>query len=77
MATILLAEDEPPMRLEDAAFRRYPRQTQLLLLVLVGVIEHFGYRQLTAWRCVRAFWGSWRGDRRWGRWGIGDWTLVQ
>lgn len=53
--------------LEDAAFRRYPRLRHLLLLVLVGVIEHFGYRQLTAWWCVRAFRDFWHGDIRWGR----------
>ncbi|HYE90036.1 MAG TPA: glycosyltransferase family 2 protein, partial [Terriglobales bacterium] len=53
--------------LEDVAFRRYPRVAHLLLLVVVGIVEHFGYRQLTAWWGVRAFWDAWRGDRRWGR----------
>ncbi len=53
--------------LEDMAYRRYPRLRDLLRLVLVGVAENLGYRQLTAcWR-TRAFWDYWRGDLAWGR----------
>jgi cellulose synthase/poly-beta-1,6-N-acetylglucosamine synthase-like glycosyltransferase len=37
--------------LEELSFRRYPRTTDLLILASVGVIENFGYRQLTTyWR---------------------------
>ena len=35
--------------LEEMSFRRYPRLRDLLLLVFCGVIENFGYRQLTTW----------------------------
>ncbi len=53
--------------LEDMAFRRYPRIRDLALLVLVGVAENLGYRQVTAWWRARAFWDYWRGDLGWGR----------
>ena len=37
--------------LEEMSFRRYPKVRHLLLLAAVGVIENFGYRQLTTyWR---------------------------
>ena len=37
--------------LEEMSFRRYPRVRHLLLLAALGVIENFGYRQLTTyWR---------------------------
>jgi cellulose synthase/poly-beta-1,6-N-acetylglucosamine synthase-like glycosyltransferase len=35
--------------LEEMSFRRYPKVRQLLLLAALGVIENFGYRQLTTW----------------------------
>ena len=35
--------------LEEMSFRRYPRVRQLLLRAALGVIENFGYRQLTTW----------------------------
>jgi hypothetical protein len=34
--------------LEEVSFRRYPRTRDLLMLVAIGVLENFGYRQLTA-----------------------------
>jgi cellulose synthase/poly-beta-1,6-N-acetylglucosamine synthase-like glycosyltransferase len=52
--------------LEDIAFRRYPSVRDLGLLVLVAVLENFGYRQLTVWWRVRAFWEYLRGDLSWG-----------
>jgi cellulose synthase/poly-beta-1,6-N-acetylglucosamine synthase-like glycosyltransferase len=37
--------------LEEMSFRRYPKIRQLLWLAAIGVIENFGYRQLTTyWR---------------------------
>ncbi len=37
--------------LEEMSFRRYPKVRHLLLLAALGVIENFGYRQLTTyWR---------------------------
>ena len=37
--------------LEEMSFRRYPKVRHLLLLAMLGVVENFGYRQLTMlWR---------------------------
>jgi cellulose synthase/poly-beta-1,6-N-acetylglucosamine synthase-like glycosyltransferase len=52
--------------LEDISFRRYPRIRDLGLLILAAIIENIGYRQLTVWWRVRAFWEFWRGDLSWG-----------
>ena len=52
--------------LEDITFRRYPRPRDMALLVGAAVLEHLGYRQLTVWWRVRAFWEFWRGDLSWG-----------
>jgi cellulose synthase/poly-beta-1,6-N-acetylglucosamine synthase-like glycosyltransferase len=52
--------------LEDITFRRYPRVSDMALLVGAAVLEHLGYRQLTVWWRVRAFWEFWRGDLTWG-----------
>jgi cellulose synthase/poly-beta-1,6-N-acetylglucosamine synthase-like glycosyltransferase len=52
--------------LEDITFRRYPRFADVALLVVAAVLEHLGYRQLTVWWRVRAFWEFWRGDLSWG-----------
>jgi cellulose synthase/poly-beta-1,6-N-acetylglucosamine synthase-like glycosyltransferase len=52
--------------LEDITFRRYPRLRDMALLVAAAVLEHLGYRQLTVWWRVRAFWEFWRGDLTWG-----------
>jgi cellulose synthase/poly-beta-1,6-N-acetylglucosamine synthase-like glycosyltransferase len=52
--------------LEDVAFRRYPKLRDLGLLVVGAVLENLGYRQLTVWWRVRAFWEYFRGDLSWG-----------
>jgi cellulose synthase/poly-beta-1,6-N-acetylglucosamine synthase-like glycosyltransferase len=52
--------------LEDITFRRYPRLRDLGLLVGAAILENLGYRQLTVWWRVRAFWEFWRGDLSWG-----------
>jgi cellulose synthase/poly-beta-1,6-N-acetylglucosamine synthase-like glycosyltransferase len=52
--------------LEDLTFQRYPHPADVALLVGAAVLEHFGYRQLTVWWRVRAFWEFWRGDLSWG-----------
>lgn len=53
--------------LEEVSFQRYPRPRDLAMLLSFGVIENFGYRQLTIlWR-VKAFWDYFvRGVRSWG-----------
>jgi cellulose synthase/poly-beta-1,6-N-acetylglucosamine synthase-like glycosyltransferase len=52
--------------LEDLAFRRYPTLRDLGLLMGGAVLENLGYRQLTVWWRVRAFWEYLRGDLSWG-----------
>lgn len=53
--------------LEEISFQRYPRPKDLAILLSFGVIENFGYRQMTIlWR-VKAFWDYFvRGVRSWG-----------
>jgi cellulose synthase/poly-beta-1,6-N-acetylglucosamine synthase-like glycosyltransferase len=52
--------------LEDLAFRRYASVGDLGRLLIGAVLENFGYRQLTVWWRVRAFWEYLRGDLSWG-----------
>ncbi len=52
--------------LEEISFRRYPNPKHLALLLAMGVIENFGYRQLTAWWRIKAFYDHARGKRGWG-----------
>jgi hypothetical protein len=52
--------------LEELSFRRYPKATDLLRLAAYGVLENFGYRQLTTcWRIVGMV-DYFRGRRGWG-----------
>lgn len=53
--------------LEELELRRYPRARDLAVLVLVAVVENFGYRQLVnVWR-VLGHWHYLRGATGWGR----------
>ena len=52
--------------LDDIAFRRYPTAGRSRRLLVGTVLENFGFRQLTVWWRVRAFWEFWRGDLSWG-----------
>ncbi|MBM4169513.1 MAG: glycosyltransferase family 2 protein [Ignavibacteria bacterium] len=52
--------------LEEVSFRRYPKPGDLLLLLFIGVVENFGYRQLTAWWRVKGFIDYYRGKEGWG-----------
>jgi len=52
--------------LEDIAFRRYPSVLDLGRLLVGAVLENFGFRQLTVWWRVRAFWEYLQGDLSWG-----------
>jgi cellulose synthase/poly-beta-1,6-N-acetylglucosamine synthase-like glycosyltransferase len=52
--------------LEDIAFRRYASVADLGRLLVGAVLENFGFRQLTVWWRVRAFWEYLRGDLSWG-----------
>ena len=52
--------------LEDLAFRRHPSIWDLGRLLVGALLENFGFRQLTVWWRVRAFWEYLRGDLSWG-----------
>ena len=54
--------------LDDIAFRRHTRVRDLALLILVSVVENLGYRQITVWWRVRAFWEYWRGYTGGAKW---------
>ena len=53
--------------LDDITFRRHRRTRDLMLLILVSIVENVGYRQITVWWRVCAFWEYWRGQRGWGQ----------
>ena len=52
--------------LEEVSFQRYPKPSDLALLLSIGVIENFGYRQMTMWWRVEGFWDYFRGKKSWG-----------
>lgn len=52
--------------LEEMSFRRYPRLRHLLLLAALGILENFGYRQLTAYWRLRGVIDFVRKRRGWG-----------
>jgi hypothetical protein len=52
--------------LEELAFRRYPRVLDLIKLAAYGIVENFGYRQLTTWWRFMGTVDYFRGRRDWG-----------
>ncbi|HXG56245.1 MAG TPA: response regulator [Vicinamibacterales bacterium] len=52
--------------LEELSYRRYPRVRDLLKLVAYGVLENFGYRQLTTWWRFMGIIDFLRGRQSWG-----------
>jgi len=54
------------LALEEISYRRYPRVTDFLKLCAFAVLENFGYRQLTVWFRLQAFWKYARGNHSWG-----------
>jgi cellulose synthase/poly-beta-1,6-N-acetylglucosamine synthase-like glycosyltransferase len=52
--------------LEEVSFRRYPKVRHLLLLSALGVIENFGYRQLTTYWRLRGVIDFVRKKQGWG-----------
>jgi cellulose synthase/poly-beta-1,6-N-acetylglucosamine synthase-like glycosyltransferase len=52
--------------LEELTFRRYPRTRDLARLCAYGVLENFGYRQLTTWWRFRGVVDFVRGRQGWG-----------
>jgi cellulose synthase/poly-beta-1,6-N-acetylglucosamine synthase-like glycosyltransferase len=53
--------------LEEISYRRYPSWEDLTKLLVCGVLENFGFRQLLALFKIQAFWEYLRGLRRWGK----------
>jgi cellulose synthase/poly-beta-1,6-N-acetylglucosamine synthase-like glycosyltransferase len=53
--------------LEEVGFRRYSRWSDLGRLLFYATLENFGYRQLTVWFRLRAFWSAMRYRHVWGR----------
>ncbi len=53
--------------LEEISYRRYPSWQDLWKLLICGVLENLGFRQLLALFKVQAFWEYLRGLRRWGK----------
>jgi hypothetical protein len=52
--------------LEELTFRRYPLRREVIRLTLYGLLDNFGYRQLTnLWR-VQGLWQFFRGRKDWG-----------
>jgi cellulose synthase/poly-beta-1,6-N-acetylglucosamine synthase-like glycosyltransferase len=52
--------------LEEVSFRRFTRPGDIVRLLFLSLTEAFGYRQLTLFFRLKAFWRLARGDRRWG-----------
>jgi cellulose synthase/poly-beta-1,6-N-acetylglucosamine synthase-like glycosyltransferase len=52
--------------LEEISYRRYRRVSDLLLLIALGVIENFGFRQLTTWWRIKGTYDFMRGKAGWG-----------
>ncbi|MCU0452313.1 MAG: glycosyltransferase family 2 protein [Bacteroidetes bacterium] len=53
--------------LEEISFRRYPNPKHLAVLLVMGVLENFGYRQITVFWRLRGFWKYVRGEKAWGK----------
>jgi cellulose synthase/poly-beta-1,6-N-acetylglucosamine synthase-like glycosyltransferase len=52
--------------LEEVSFRRYHKLRDFFRLLFFAVIENLGYRQLTVWFRLQAFWRAFRGVESWG-----------
>ncbi len=53
--------------LEEFSFRRYPSWQDLAKLIVFGILENFGYRQLLAAFKIKSFWEYIRRSRKWGK----------
>ncbi|MBI3005559.1 MAG: glycosyltransferase family 2 protein, partial [Ignavibacteriales bacterium] len=53
--------------LEEISFQRYPRARDLAMLLSFGVLENFGYRQITLWWRMKSFYDYFvKGVKTWG-----------
>jgi hypothetical protein len=53
--------------LEEVSFKRYRNPGDFWRLLGFCVLEGIGYRQLTLWYRVVAYWNAFRGTETWGR----------
>jgi len=53
--------------LEEISFRRYPGWLDLVKLLVFGILENFGFRQLLSFFKIQAVWQLARRRRAWGR----------
>ena len=53
--------------LEEISFRRYPSWLDLTKLLVFGILENFGPRQVLSFFKIQAFWGVLMRRRAWGR----------
>ncbi|MDB4906437.1 MAG: hypothetical protein JWO05_1221 [Gemmatimonadetes bacterium] len=52
--------------LEELSFRRYPSLKDLMWMSIFAIAESFGYRQMTVWFRLQAFWKFFRKEHSWG-----------
>jgi len=52
--------------LEEISFRRYPRWLDVAKLIVFGVVENFGYRQMLSLFKIKVFFDVFRRRRVWG-----------
>ncbi len=52
--------------LEELSFKRYTRRRDFYRLLSLTLIESLGFRQLTVWFRLKAFWNYFRGVESWG-----------
>lgn len=52
--------------LEESSFRRYASRRDLVRMLVVGLIETFGYRQLNTWWRLRGLYSAARHNQAWG-----------
>ncbi|MGQ9636958.1 MAG: glycosyltransferase family 2 protein [Thermodesulfobacteriota bacterium] len=53
--------------IEEITYRRYPKWTSLMKLLLYGILETFGYRQINAWWRMQALFQLALGKNGWGK----------
>jgi cellulose synthase/poly-beta-1,6-N-acetylglucosamine synthase-like glycosyltransferase len=52
--------------MEETSFRKYNHQSDIFKMFAYAVLENVGYRQLTVWYRLQAFWKYFRKDKKWG-----------
>lgn len=53
--------------LEELSFRRYPRISDLLIMIAAGFVENLGYRQLNMWWRAKGCLDYLKGNTAWGK----------